>query len=172
MGQIAILQIQVVEGEGAVHPQGARCPRPVTVLVTDESGRTVAGAAVSFHLPEGGPGGIFVNTLRTDVALTDARGRATVRAFHANHTPGQFQMRIIAAKEQARAGTVSLQYIGEARSSAAGHRKWIAIAAVAGGGALAGVLASHGSPPPQSVPALPPPPVLTIGLPGISVGKP
>jgi len=71
---------------------------------------------VSFHLPDNGPGGTFTNDLRTDVATTDARGRCTVRAFQANRPSGRFQIRIVASKEQARAATVSFQYIGEAKA--------------------------------------------------------
>lgn len=177
-GQIAILQIQVVEGEGTVYVPGVRSAHAIAVAVTDESGRAVSGAAVSFHLPENGPGGSFVNGLRTDVATTDARGRATVRAFQANRVPGRFQIRIVASKEQARAGTVSFQYVGELKGGSVtvtGHRKWVAIAALAGGGLLAGVLAA-GRSGPGPVPAVTAPvpaaPVLTIGTPSISVGKP
>jgi hypothetical protein len=186
--QVAILQIQVVEGEGSVHVPGARTNRSITVEVTDETGKPVAGAAVSFHLPEDGPGGAFVNGLRTDIAMTDARGRASVRTFQANRLPGRFQLRIVASKEQARAGTVSFQYIGEVAGGstavaprtatatsggARSNRKWYAIAAVVAGGAVAGALASRGSSAPVVVtPVTPPPPTLTIGVPSISVGKP
>jgi hypothetical protein len=178
--QVAILQIQVVEGEGVVHPPGSHTTHLITVAITDEANHPVAGAAVSFHLPENGPGGAFANGLRTEVALTDARGRCTLRSFAANRIPGPFQIRIVASKEQARAGTVSFQYIGELKGGPAvavshgngGRRKWIAIAAIAGGGAVAGVLASRGSGGSALVPVTPPPPVLTIGNPTISVGKP
>jgi hypothetical protein len=187
--QVAILQIQVVEGEGAVHAPGARSNRAITVEVTDETGKPVPGAAVSFHLPEDGPGGTFVNGLRTDVAVTDAHGRASVRAFQANRLPGRFQIRIVASKEQARAGTVSFQYIGEAAggstatprsptptataTKAHSNRKWYAIAAAVAAGAAAGALASRGSSTPAAVtPPSPPPPAPTIGVPTISVGKP
>lgn len=177
--QVSILQIQVVEGEGTVYTPGARAGRGVTVLLTDDAGRPVSGAAVSFHLPEDGPGGTFVNGLRTDVAVTDARGRASVRAFQANRLPGRFQIRIVASKEQARAGTVSFQYIGEhaaGAQAARSNRKWVAIAAALAGGAVAGALVSRGSSasPITVTPAAPAPPapVLTIGTPTISVGKP
>jgi hypothetical protein len=185
--QVAILQIQVVEGEGAVHVPGTRTNRALTVEVTDETGKPVPGAAVSFHLPEDGPGGTFVNGLRTDIAITDARGRASVRAFQTNRLPGRFQLRIVASKEQARAGTVSFQYVGEtvgggtavaprpatATSAAHSNRKWYAIAAAVAGGAVAGALASRASSAPAVPPPVtPPPPTLTIGTPSISVGKP
>jgi hypothetical protein len=193
--QVAILQIQIVEGEGGVYAPGARSSRPLTVEVTDETGRPVAGAAVSFHLPEDGPSGTFPNGLRTEVATTDERGRAVLRAMQLNRVPGRFQMRIIASKEQATAGTVSFQYIADPLSGAAlagagnrktkeasrvsggshGHKKWIFIVAAAGGAAAAAVLAGHsGGAAPSAGPASnsPTPIPTTIGAPSITVGKP
>jgi hypothetical protein len=118
MAQIAVLQIKVLEGEAAVHPPGARIVRPLTVEVTDENGRPVAGAAVSFQLPPEGPSGLFSNGLRTDLVLTDASGRASIHSVQLNRIGGQFRVRITAVKEQARAGAVSSQYIGETRNGA------------------------------------------------------
>ncbi len=173
--QVAILQIQVVEGEGAVHVPGSRTPHPLIVQVTDETGKPVAGASVSFHLPGDGPGGAFTNGLRTDVETTDARGRATARGIQFNRSGGRFEVRIFASKEQARAGMVSLQYVADAGSPAAlahtgSRKKWIGIiAGLAAGGAAGGILAGRSGSP--SAPAAAPA-TLTIGAPTISVGKP
>jgi hypothetical protein len=182
LGQVAILQIRVIEGEGAVHLPGSRSPRPITVEITDETGKPVAGAAVSFHLPEDGPGGAFVNGLRTEVVITDADGRAGLHGLLANRIPGRFQIRILASKEQARAGTVSFQYVAEPKGGAAAtlspslpvRRKWIAVAAAVAGGAIAGFAATRGgaSNPPAAVPGPPVPPASSIGSPTITVGKP
>jgi len=117
MGQIAVLQIKVLEGEAVVHPPGARIAHPLTVEVTDETGRPVAGAAVSFQLPPEGPSGLFSNGLRTDLVLTDAAGHASLHSVQLNRTSGQFRIRITAVKEQARAGAVSTQYIAETRNA-------------------------------------------------------
>jgi hypothetical protein len=187
--QVAILHIQVIEGEGAVHAPGSRSARPLTVEVTDETGKPVAGAALSFHLPEEGPGGTFSSGLRTDVAVTDYRGRASLRSLQVNRIAGRFAVRIVASKEQVRAGTVCYQYVAEAPGGAAsasrsaagpapggtprvkrGVFKWIAVAALVGGGVAAGAWAAGRSgggntPGPQS-------PTLTIGTPSITVGKP
>jgi hypothetical protein len=181
-GQVAILQIRVVEGEGGVHPPGSRSSRPIVVEITDETGKPVPGAAVSFHLPEDGPGGVFVNGLRTEVVITDAGGRAGLRGLVANHAPGRFQIRILASKEQARAGTVSFQYVAEPRggttvaksASLPGRRKWLAVAAAVGGGAVAGMIAMRGggASPSAASPATPVPASPTIGNPTITVGKP
>src|SRR4051794_15215258 len=138
--QVAILQIQFLEGDGAVHAPGSRSSRPLTVEVTDETGRPVAAAAVSFHVSEEGPGGSFANGLRTEVGLTDPHGRVSLHGLLVNRIPGRFQIRVIASKEQARAGAVSSQYVAEPQSEMAaasrsrGRRRWVAVAALIGGG--------------------------------------
>jgi hypothetical protein len=161
-----------------VHAAGARDSRGIAVVVTDETGRPVEGAAVSFHLPEQGPSGTFVNGLRTEVAVTDDRGRAAVHSIEFNRVPGRFEIRIVASKEQARAGTVSFQYIAGTSPGAAaaavkggGHRrkKWLIVAAavVAGAGAAGGAMALV-----RPSAATESTTVLTIGPPSITVGKP
>ena len=185
LAQVAILQIRVVEGEGAVYQPGTRGTRAITVEITEETGKPVSGAAVSFHLPENGPGGTFVNGLRTEVVITDVHGRASLHGLVANRIPGRFQVRILASREQARAGTISFQYVAEPRggvsalsASPPSHRKWIAVAAAVAGGAVAGIVASRGgssSPAavaPAAVPTQPVSVALTIGPPTITVGKP
>lgn len=180
LAQVAILQIRVIEGEGAVHLPASRSARPITVEITEETGKPVAGAAVSFHLPEDGPGGTFVNGLRTEVVITDGSGRASLRGLVANRIPGRFQIRILASKEQARAGTVSFQYVAEPRggptarsTDPSGRRKWMAVAAAVAGGAVAGIVATRGgSAGPGAAASAPVPPALSIGTPAITVGKP
>ena len=182
--QVAILQIRVIEGEGAVHVPGSRAARPLTVEVTDETGKPVEGAAVSFHLPEEGPGGAFANGMRTEVAVTDTHGHASVHGLQLSRVPGRFMILIVASKEQARAGVASFQYIAEPGSGAGpgghpatagsshGYRKWIVVAVLAGGGAAAAVLAAGKSGSTPAPAAQAPMIVLTIGTPTITVGKP
>jgi len=190
MAQVAVLHIQVTEGEGAVNPAGARTARPLVVEVTDETGKPVEGAAVSFHLPEEGPGGTFGSGLRTDVTVTDTRGRATLHTVQLNHTPGRLAIRIVASKEQARAGMVSFQYIAEAANRAGtasapkrgpsilrGPLRWVLLGVVATGGAAVTTWAagrSTGAAPTATAPATAAPTAvgITIGSPTITVGKP
>lgn len=120
--QVATLQIQIIEGEGGVHRPGSRSARLLTVEITDETGRPVPNAMVSFHLPEEGPSGVFPNGLRTELVTADERGRASLRSLRWNRAAGRLQIRIIASKEQARAGIVSFQYITGDGSSAAEPR--------------------------------------------------
>jgi hypothetical protein len=111
--QNSALHITVISGEDTAHPAGAHVAKPITIEVTDAAGQPVEGARTSFQLPEEGPGGISSNGLRTDVAVTDSHGRATLRGFQLNRTPGPFNVRVTVAKEQARAGIVVRQRIGE-----------------------------------------------------------
>ena len=188
--QVAILQIQVIEGEGEVHPPGSRSPRPLTVAIADEMNRPVAGAAVSFHLPEEGPSAVFANGLRSEVVTADQRGHAGVRGLRWNRVPGTLQIRIIASKEQARAGILSVQYIAgpeattvtrrapgrsePTQKASRGRARWIAVMALIGSGAAAGVLAARGGRESAPVPAAAAvtTPTVTIGPPTITVGKP
>jgi len=181
--QVAILHIQVTEGEGAVHAPGSRAARPLSVVVTDEMGRPVAAAAVSFHLPEEGPSGLFANGLRTEVVTADERGRASAPGLRWNRAAGRLQIRVIASKEQARAGIVSFQYItgtenaGERGAPAPAVSRsrawWIAVAALAGGGAVAGgVLAARGGTARTPTGAALVTPTVSIGVPAVTIGKP
>ncbi|MFN7992968.1 MAG: hypothetical protein U0Q18_05180 [Bryobacteraceae bacterium] len=121
VAQIAILQIKVLEGDGAVYQPGTRVSHPLSVEITDEMGRPVSSAAVSFQLPPEGASGTFSNGLRTDLVLTDARGRAVVHSLQLNRTGGQFRIRVTAVKEQARAGIVTNLYIAENRAANPSH---------------------------------------------------
>ncbi len=148
---VQILQMRVVEGEGVTYRAGTRATRGVTVLVTDEGGRPVDMASVSFRLPDEGASGTFNSGSRTEVIATGPDGRASVWGMQWNKTPGTVEIRISAVKEQTRAGIVSTQYLSDAsvpaaggegvfRASHSGH-KWLWLGLVAAG-AAAGRLCS------------------------------
>ena len=174
----SILTIRVAEGDGAAYPLGSRATRGVTVLVTDESGRPVEGATVSFTVPAEGPGGVFSSGGRTEIAATRADGRAAVWGMQWNRTAGPFEIRITAVKGQARAGVVSSQSLSNAPVARAadpektyaargGHKLlWISVAvAVAAAAGVAGVAARK--PTAASASSVTP---LKIGTPTISLG--
>ncbi|HLK19479.1 MAG TPA: hypothetical protein VKT81_10995 [Bryobacteraceae bacterium] len=153
-----IVQLKVLEGEGTVYRTGSRATRGITVLVTDETGKPVPAAAVSFRMPDEGASGVFSSGLKTEVMTTGADGKASVWGMQWNKTPGPVEIRITAVKDQARAGLVSTQYLsaevdakaggdGVFSASHKGRTKWILIAAAVGGGAAAGLLLgkSHAS---------------------------
>lgn len=177
-----IVQLKVIEGEGTVYRTGTRATRGLTVLVTDEGGKPVANAAVSFRLPEDGPGGVFNSGLRTEVITTGVDGRATVWGMQWNKNAGPVEIRITAVKDQARAGLISTQYLSDAVAPKAGgegvfstsHKgrlKWILIAAGVGAGAAAGLLfaRSNSSLAPGSTTSTT---GILIGSPSINIGHP
>jgi len=177
-----IVQLKVLEGEGTVYRTGTRATRGLTVLVTDEAGKPVANAAVSFRLPDEGAGGVFSSGLRTEVITTGVDGKATVWGMQWNKTAGPVEIRITAVKDQARAGLISTQYLSDSVAQKAGgegvfstsHRsrtKWILIAAGVAGGAVAGMLLlkSHSA---SSTSSTTSSTGVSIGSPSINIGQP
>ena len=175
----ALLAIRLTEGEGAIYAKGSRATRGLSVLITDETGRPVEGATVSFSLPADGPSGEFSSGGRTEIATTRADGRAAVWGMHWNRVVGPFEIRITAVKGQARAGTVSSQFLSDAvevkdaapAKARAGHKLlWISViiagAAVAG---VAGFVSGKGTAAAPAASAVTP---LQIGAPTISLGHP
>ena len=59
------------------------------MLVTDETGRPVANAAVSFRLPEDGPGGMFSSGPRTEANDQGSGGARFGREHHAGEDHGR-----------------------------------------------------------------------------------
>ena len=178
----AILQIRIVEGEGAVYPVGSRATRGVTVQVTDETGKPVESASVIFKLPDDGPTGMFASGTRAEAAITGADGRATVWGMQWNRIAGPFEVRITAAKGQARAGTVcgvsltnspvSTVATQDTPSSARGrgHRKlWIGVGIAVGAFVGMASAASRGTPAAAASTGVNAP---QIGTPSIILGRP
>jgi hypothetical protein len=172
----AILQIRVLEGEGVAYPLGGRATRGVTVQVTDETGKPIDAASVSFRLPEEGPSGSFSNGSRNEITTTKADGKASAWGMQWNRTEGSFEIRITAAKGSARAGTVCAVYLSkstvesEASSPvrlAKSHKwLWIALAAAGAAGAVVAAAALRGKATPAGPAATP----TTIGTPTIVIG--
>lgn len=180
----AILLIRIVEGEGAVYPIGSRATRGVTVQVTDETGKPVDNAAVVFRLPEDGPTGTFSSGMPTEVVPTGADGRANVWGMQWNRVTGPLEVRITAAKGQARAGTVCALYLSNALTNALssseprpskaggwrGHKKiWIGVGIAAAAFVGVAAVSSRGTPSPAAAAGVNAP---HIGTPSIIIGKP
>ena len=179
----AILLIRVVDGAGAVYPIGSRATRGVTVQVTDEIGKPVDSAAVSFRLPDDGPSGTFSSGMRMEIVTTGPDGRANVWGMLWNRETGPFEIKITAAKGQARAGTVCALYLSNSLVSAeprtvapAGslihklsHRKiWIGVGIAAAAFAGIAAVSSRGTPSAAAATVNAP----QIGTPSIIIGRP
>jgi hypothetical protein len=177
-GNPTTLQIHVIEGEGVAYPVGGRATRGVTVRVTNETGKPVEGASVSFRLPEEGPSGTFSSGSRTEIATTKADGTASAWGMQWNRTEGPFEIRITAGKGSVHAGTVCAVSLSKttAESDSASNvkisksHKWVWIALAVAGAAGAAVAAkSLGSSATPIGPAVTP---TSIGLPTIVIGHP
>ncbi len=176
-----IVQLKVVDGEGVVYRTGTRATRGLTVLVTDEAGKAVDMAAVSFRLPDQGASGTFSTGLRTELVTTGPDGRATVWGMQWNKTPGPMEIRVTATKDQARAGIVSTQYLSDSIAPATGGEgvftashgghKWAWVAAVAAAGAGAGAYFLLHSSSKSDATSVSPVTGVSIGSPTIGVGQ-
>jgi hypothetical protein len=176
-----IVQLKVVDGEGVVYRTGTRATRGLTVLVTDEAGKAVDMAAVSFRLPDQGASGTFSTGLRTELVTTGPDGRATVWGMQWNKTPGPVEIRVTATKDQASAGIVSTQYLSDSVGPATGGEgvftashgghKWAWVAAVAAVGAGAGAYFLLHSSSKNDASGVSPVTGVSIGSPTIGVGQ-
>jgi hypothetical protein len=119
-GDTVILQLQVLEGEGAVFAASSRALKPVIVRVTDETGAPVEGAVVSFRLPEEGVTGLFQNGLKTDMALSGPDGRAAAPNIAWGPLAGPARLRVTAAVNEARAGVLIAVYVSADNVAVAG----------------------------------------------------
>lgn len=174
-----VIQLRVLDGEGAMYAIGSRATRGLTVQVADENGKPVENASVSFQLPSDGPSGSFPDSGKSAIVTTGADGRATIWGMQWNKVPGEFEIRVTASKGQARAGIAVRQYLAENIKQAGGegtftvsHRgrnKWLLLSVVAAG-AVAGLAVARSSsktatPAPTAAP-------VQIGNPGLIVGPP
>jgi hypothetical protein len=152
------------------------------VQVTDETGKPVAGASVSFHLPDEGPGGAFTGGMHTDIAITPEDGKATASSILWDRTPGQVSLRITVAKGQVRAGAIVSLYLSDVPASSATaqggrHRKgkWVTLGIVVGCAAATGLAigwAKSSSSSSNSTPASSTATAVQVGAPTIWIGKP
>ena len=109
---------------------------------------------------------------------TRGDGRATVWGMRWNRTPGPFELRVTAAKDQARAGIVISQFLSDRVAAGAGgagefhashsYKKWLLVGAALGAGALGGMLVAGRTSQQSASTAVLGPPV--IGAPSIIIG--
>ncbi len=177
----ALLQIRVVDGEGELHPCGGRATHGLIVQITDETGKPVENATVSFRLPDEGPTGTFASGLRSEIVTTTPEGRAAVWGMLWNRAPGRVDVRITASKGQARAGSIAGLFLSDkvpaktvaSSTGQGGHGRLLLYVVMAGAAAaVGGAVALRGASSAQPAAAAATLESLQIGNPTISVGKP
>jgi hypothetical protein len=153
----------------------------VIVEVTDETGKPVEGAAVTFRLPEQGPTGQFNSGTRTEIVTTAEDGRAEVWGMQWGREAGAFDVRVTAAKGATRGGMIFALYLSDApvlksseaapTSKASGGKKklWITLGLAAA--ASVAVIGMAGSKVPATI-AGGTVESVRIGSPTITIGRP
>lgn len=151
-----MLQIVVVEGEGATNNVRSRANKDPIVRVEDQNHRPVAGAAVIFFLPGEGPGGVYANGTSSLTTTSDDRGRAVGRGAQFNPQPGPMQIRVAASHAGQTASAVINQtnvvgpvVSGGGSSSSGGGglsttAKVLIIVGIAAAGAAGAIVATRG----------------------------
>lgn len=171
-----MLNLVVLEGEGATNNIRLRTAREPIVQVQDENHKPVAGAIVVFTLPSNGAGGAFADGARTLSMVTDNQGQAVARGFHPNGLKGQFQIRVNASHNGQTASVIITQTnVALAASGAAAgagvSAKLVGVLVAVGAAAAAGgaYYATHNG---NGTPAVVAPPGTTVAAGAGSVGPP
>lgn len=146
----SLLEIVIVEGEGAINNVKQRVNRDPIVQVEDENHKPVAGAAVVFFLPSNGPGGVFANGGTTLTTATNAQGQAVARGIRFNNQAGSMQIRVAASFAGLTASAIITQTnaLGTSASGASSGgmsltTKLLIVGAIVGGGIAAGVIIAN-----------------------------
>jgi hypothetical protein len=165
------LNISILEGEGSINNIRQRVTREAMVQVDDENHKPVAGAAVTFFLPEHGASGLFSNGSHSLTVMTDNTGRAAAQGIVPNKVAGDMQIRVVARFKNLDANTVIHQQNAAAAGAAASGAisgKVLAIILVAAAGVAGGVVAATrgGGSSPTPTPTV----TITVGTP--TVGAP
>ena len=137
-----MLNLVVLEGEGATNNIRQRTAREPIVQVQDENHKPVAGAIIVFTLPSNGAGGVFANGAKTLSMVSDNQGQAVARGFRPNGLKGQYQIRV-SASHQGQTASTSIHMTNAALAasgvaSAGVSAKLIAVLVVVGAAAAGG----------------------------------
>jgi hypothetical protein len=171
-----MLNIVIVEGEGAINNIRQRTARETIVEIDDENHKPVAGAVVTFTLPTQGAGGAFAGGAQTLTVMTDALGRAVATGLRVNRVAGNWNIRVNASFGS-RTGSATIPQTNAAAAGAAGatggsviSAKLILIVALVAGAAAAGgaIAATRGGGNSNNSAAIP----TTITVGNGSVGSP
>ncbi len=154
----AALKITVPEGSLPVVRPGA--VGELVVQLLDDQDRGVAGAVVTFQLPNSGASGSFPDGGTFLTVISNQRGRATA-LVKTNNVAGEILVRV-SASSQDQSASITIPLKSEAAVGGpppavrkGGSGKVIAILAVVGGGAAGAVLATAGKGGSKAVPSTP-----------------
>ena len=130
-------KIEIVEGDGAINNMRLHRAKEPVVRVLDQDGHPMPNVAVTFLLPNNGPGGTFEDGRTVLTVMTDDKGQAVGRGLRPNSSAGQFQIRVTASFG-GRAVTANLTQTNAEPASGGGSSKTILLVLLIGGAAAAG----------------------------------
>jgi len=168
------LNIVIVEGQGAINNVKERVNREPVIQVEDDNNKPVAGASVTFFLPNQGPSGFFANGSKSLTVTTNADGRATVSAITRNNLSGQMAIHVTAAfAGQTATATITQTNVAAVSTGLSTTTKMLLILGIAGGAAAAAVVvATRGGSSSSSGGTTPATPPITITAGTPTVGAP
>jgi hypothetical protein len=94
--QPQLLQIEILDGEGALNNIRQRTAREPIVEVKDENHKPVAGALILFAIQSNGGAGASFDGATTLSVTTDAAGRAVAHGLTPNNKSGDFTIKVTA----------------------------------------------------------------------------
>jgi hypothetical protein len=166
------LNLVIIEGEGAINNVRQRVAREPIVQVEDENRKPVAGAAVTFLLPQTGASGTFTNGSRVLMVTTDSKGQAVMRGMTPNDVSGALRINVSASYQGQTASTSITQTNaaggGAASAASSGLNiafKVIALAAVVGAAVVGGTVVANNQS--EERHASPGPTIITPGTPAV-----
>jgi hypothetical protein len=135
-----IPRIEVLEGDGAINNIRLHHAREPVVRVVDQSGHPLPNVAVTFVLPEEGPGATFADGDNSLTVMTDQSGQAVGRGLRPNSSAGQFQIRV-STSFQGVVATANLTQTNAEPAHAGKSSKTILIVGLIGGAAAGAAVA-------------------------------
>ena len=161
------LNINVVEGAGAVNNVRTRAAHEFAVEVDDENDRPVPGVVVTFFAPNEGAGGTFAGDSQLLTVMTDKDGRAVAGSFRPNSTVGDYKIQVTATyADQTASATISQTNQAPPVTAAKKSNKKILILVAVGAAVAVGAgagLAGHGSSSSSSTSSTTPTATLGVG---------
>jgi cell division protein FtsN len=167
------LKLLIMAGEGAINNIKQRTARDPVVQVTDENDRPIAGAAITFALPDRGASGVFANGARSMTIMTDSQGTATATGLTPNAVAGDLPIKVSASYQGQTASAVITQTNAVAAGAGMSAATIGIIGAVVAGAAVGAALAFGGGDKSTSPPVdVRPSGTATIRTGGVIIGAP
>jgi hypothetical protein len=138
-----IPRVEVLEGDGAINNIKLHRAKEPVVRIVDQDGHPLAKVAVTFLLPDKGPGGTFADGKNSLTVMTDADGRAVGRGLRPNNSAGQFQIHVTASF-QGQAAVANVIQTNATPAQGGSSKTLLIVLLVAGAAAGVGAAAALG----------------------------